>query len=81
VLSHLAGYAPPRRVDQNGDMSLYHRPHDAGTRHRGWTVYVSVDPRRPEWVFADAAVQQLPSQPAVELSAERIRSLTVTQRR
>jgi hypothetical protein len=81
VLRHLAGYAVPRRVDKNGDVSLYHRPHYVGTQHRGKVVYALVDPRRVEWVFADANGRQLRSQPADELQAARIRSLTVTNRR
>ncbi|MCI0455665.1 MAG: hypothetical protein L0Z62_01630 [Gemmataceae bacterium] len=81
VLAHLAGYAVPRRVDKNGDVSLYHRPHYVGTRHRGQTVYVTVDPRRAEWVFVDEQGRQVRSQPAEELRADRIRSLQVTNRR
>jgi len=81
VLGHLAGYAVPRRVDKNGDVSLYHRPHYVGSLHRGRSVYVMVDPQRVEWVFADAQGRQLRTQPATELAAERIRTLTVTNRR
>ncbi len=81
VLEHLAGYAVVRRVDKNGDVSLYHRPHYVGCMHRGKSIYVMVDPERIEWVFADQQGRQLRSQPAEELSAERIRSLTVANRR
>jgi hypothetical protein len=81
VLRHLAEYAAPRRVDKNGDVSLYHRPHYVGSKHRGKVVYVMVDPRRVEWVFADAHGQQLRAQPADELQAARIQSLTVSNRR
>jgi hypothetical protein len=81
VLEHLAGYAVPRRVDKNGDVSLYHRPHYVGCMHRGKSVYVMVDPERVEWVFVDAHGRQLRSQPAAELQADRIRSLTVANRR
>ena len=70
----------PRRVDKNGDVSLYHRPHYVGCMHRGKTVYVMVDPERAEWLFVDAQGRQLRSQPAEELSAKRIRGLTVTRR-
>jgi hypothetical protein len=80
VLQHLAGYAVPRRVDKNGDVSLYHRPHYVGTLHRGKDVYVTVDPQRGEWVFADAQGRQLRSRPADELQPERIRRLSVTKR-
>lgn len=68
-------------MDKNGDVSLYHRPRSVGVLHRGAVVYVTVDPRRVEWVFVDAAGQQLRSQPAEELQAARIRNLTVTNRR
>jgi hypothetical protein len=49
--------------------------------HRGKDSYVTVDPQRAEWVFVNAQRQQLRSQPAEELQAERIRSLTVMNRR
>ena len=81
VLEHLAGYVVPRRVDKNGDVSLYHRPHYVGCMHRGKHIYVMVDPERVEWVFADQRGRQLRSQPAEELQAQRIRGLTVTNRR
>jgi hypothetical protein len=80
VLEHLAGYVVPRRVDKNGDVSLYHRPHYVGCMHRGKYIYVMVDPERVEWVFADQQGRQLRSQPAEELQAQRIRGLTVTKR-
>ena len=81
VLQHLAGYAVRRKVDKNGDVSLYHRPHYVGIRSAGQDVYVMVDPERVEWVFADERNQQLRVQPAEELTAERIRSLNVSKRR
>jgi hypothetical protein len=80
VLAHLAGYAVARRVDQNGDVSLYHRPHYVGSRHRGQQVYAMVDPVRVQWVFTDIQGRQLRVQPADELSARRIRTLTVANR-
>jgi hypothetical protein len=80
VLLQLAGYVVPRRVDKNGDVSLYHRPHYVGCMHRGKSIYVMVDPERGEWVFADQQGRQCRSQPAEELAAERIRGLTVTKR-
>jgi hypothetical protein len=81
VLQHLAGYVVRRRVDKNGDVSMYHRPHYVGSRHRGKEIYVLVDPQRVEWLFLDEHGQQLRTQPAEELQAERIRHLRVTPRR
>jgi hypothetical protein len=80
ALEHLAGYAVVRRVDQTGDVSVYHRPHYVGTVHQGKQVYVMVDPVRVQWVFTDAGGRQLRVQPAEELSAARIRALTVANR-
>jgi hypothetical protein len=81
ALDHLAGYAVARRVDQNGDVSLYHRPHYVGILHRGKPAYVMVDPIRVQWVFTDLHGHQLRVQPADELRAARIRTLTVANRR
>jgi hypothetical protein len=80
ALEHLAGYLVARRVDKNGKVSLYHRPHYVGSMHRGKRVWVMVDPERVEWVFVDEQGQQLRSQPAEELQGARIRHLTVTDR-
>lgn len=81
VLVHLAGYAVVRRVDRSGMVSLYNRTRYVGKRHTGQDIYVLLDPLRREWIFADTRGQQLRSQPAEEISRERILSLTVTHRR
>jgi hypothetical protein len=80
VLEHLAGYAVPRKVSKTGDVWLYHRARYVGCVHRGKTVFVMVDPIRAEWVFVDEQGRQLRTQPAPELQAGRIVSLTVTNR-
>jgi hypothetical protein len=81
VLAHLAEYVVVRRVDRSGMVSLYNRTRYVGKRHRGQDVYVLLDPVQREWVFADAEGRQLRSQPAEEMSRERIVSLSVTHRR
>jgi len=81
VLAHVAEYAVVRRVDRSGMVSLYNRTRYVGKAHGGQDIYVTLDPLRREWVFADAQGRQLRSQPAEELTAERILSLTVTHRR
>jgi hypothetical protein len=81
VLAHLAGYAVVRRVDRSGMVSVYNRTRYVGKGHCGRDIYVLLDPVRVEWVFADAAGGQLRSQPAEEISRERILSLSVTHRR
>jgi hypothetical protein len=80
ALDHLGGYAVVRRVDGWGKISLYDRLRYVGVGQAGRTVTVLFDPERCEWVFTDAAGQQVRSQPAEEMQAERIRSLWAEQR-
>jgi transposase InsO family protein len=75
VLGHLAGYAVKRRVDSTGQVSVYDRNYYVGVLHRGREVYVQFDPQRREWLFSDRQGQCLRSQPAVEIEAERLRTL------
>jgi hypothetical protein len=81
VLMHLAGYAVPRKVANSGTVSLYNHNHYVGKLHEGKLVYVMLDPQRCEWVFADEQGHQLRTQPAEQLSLQRIQTLTVTKRR
>jgi len=81
VLAELAGYAVPRKVDCSGKVSVYGRNYYVSKLHEGKVVYVLLDPERREWVFTDVAGRQLRSQPAADLTRERIMSLTVCQRR
>jgi hypothetical protein len=81
VLDHLAAYAVPRKVDRSGMVSLYNLNHYVGKLHQGKVIYVMLDPRRREWVFADEHGQQLRAQPAERLTRQRIQTLTVTARR
>jgi transposase InsO family protein len=78
VRQHLAGYAVPRKVDCTGQVSLYNRNYYVGVVHAGQTVYVMFDPHNSDWLFANADGNQLRSQPAVEITAERICSLKLT---
>jgi hypothetical protein len=77
VGQHLAEYAVPRKVDGTGQVSLYNRNYYVGVVHKGNTVYVMFDPGSSEWLFADSAGKQLRSKPAVEITAERIRTLNL----
>ena len=81
VLTQVAEYAVVRRVDKSGMVSLYNRTRYVGKHHQGKEVYVILDPHRREWLVVDGKGQQLRSQPADELTRERIWSLTVTHRR
>lgn len=75
VLQHLGGYAVARRVDCSGKVSLYDRLRYVGVAQAGRWVSVLFDPERVEWVFADEEGRQIRSQPAEEMSADRIRAM------
>jgi hypothetical protein len=75
VVRHLGAYAVVRQVDCSGKVSLYHRLRYVGVRQAGRQVIVQFDPERREWLFADAAGQQIRCHPAEEMQAERIRAL------
>src|SRR5205823_2955669 len=81
VLEHLAGYAVPRQVDSSGSVSIYNKTYYVGKCYTGTMVYVSVDPLRCEWLFRDAPGTQVRTQPAEQLSRERIVNLMVSARR
>ncbi len=70
-----------RQVDCTGSVSEYHRGRYVGKPYIGTQVYVSLDPTGPTWVIADEAGCQLRAHAAEELSAERIRSLSVMYRK
>jgi hypothetical protein len=81
VYAVLARRAVKRQVDCNGSVSVYNRGRYVGKHHISKTVWVSLDPMGPTWVIADVKGCQLRTHAAEELSAERIRSLTVTHRK
>lgn len=81
VLTSLSEYAVPRKVDKSGTVSLYNSNHYVGKLHVGKLIYVTLDPQRCEWIFADDKGQQLRAQPAEQLTRRRIETLTVTNRR
>jgi hypothetical protein len=81
VTTHLSGYVGVRRVNQNGDVSIYNRAYHVGVRFQGQDVYVAFDPETNEWVFSDASGRELRHKPAREITPERVMALDVTVRR
>jgi hypothetical protein len=77
VREHLAGYAVPRQVDNQGKVSVYNRNLYVGTAHAGKRVYVQYDPEQQAWVISDIAGPELRTKPAPEISAESIRNLQI----
>jgi transposase len=81
VLKCIAAKVAARQVDASGSISLYHRTRYVGKPHIGSTVYVSLDPTGPTWVIADHEGREVRTHPATELTAERIRNLSVACRK
>ncbi len=70
-----------RLVDCNGNVSVYNRGRYVGKHHIGQRLCVYLDPSGPTWVIADQEGRQLRTHAADELTAQRIRSLSVTNRK
>jgi hypothetical protein len=81
VLTFLSQHVAQRKVDCNGSLSLYHRTRYVGKPWIGMQVWVSLDPSGPTWVFSDDNGNELRTHHADELTAERIRSLSVCCRK
>jgi len=71
----------PRRVDRQGKVSLYGRPYRVGALWSGRTIWVGFDAGARSWVFQDESGHEITRRVAVELEAERIQALDVTNRR
>ncbi len=81
VATQLSSYVAIRRVNSNGDVSIYNRAYHVGVRFQGQDVYVTFDPETREWVFSDASGRELRHKPAREVTPERIVAMDVTGRR
>jgi hypothetical protein len=81
VATHLSGYVGVRRVNKNGNVSIYNRAYHVGASFHGQDVHVTFDPETNEWVFSDASRRELRHKPAREVTPERVMALNVTSRR
>jgi transposase InsO family protein len=78
VYGYLSHEVWPRRVDANGRVSLYCRAYTVGRRYARQQVHVRFDAAGLAWVFSDSRGQEIRRYPAEQLTAERIRSLQVS---
>lgn len=69
-----------RRVDPNGNVSIYNRSLWVGKRYHGQTVYVRFDPEQVAWCVSDQTGQLLRSRPAPYLSRQNILALEISHR-
>lgn len=77
VTEHLQQYAIVRKVDAKGSVSIYNRQQYVGIAFARQHVVVSYDAVEHNWEFFDARGSFLRSQPAPELSSQRIYALDV----
>jgi hypothetical protein len=81
VLHWRSRHAVPRRVDVNGKVSIYDRGHWVGRAAIGRDVWVTLDPDTVEWIIMDERGSILKRVVASEMTAERIRRLSISRER
>lgn len=79
VLDWLSGHAVPRRVSQDGKISVDDRNLWVGRRWADHQVWVGLDPEAKMWLIREPKGTVLNQVAASELTPERIRSLKVSR--
>jgi hypothetical protein len=79
VTAYLAQGKWPRQVSQRGQISAYGQPYEVGRAHGGQTVWLRFDAVAHEWVIEGREGQELRRHPAAQITAERVRGLTVSK--
>jgi hypothetical protein len=77
----LGSHLVARKVDSQGKVSLYNRPHSVGLTWAGRTIWVGFDAVTGSWVFQDEQGHEIRRQQATEMNASSIQALEVTYRR
>jgi transposase InsO family protein len=77
----LVRFAVPRQVDRSGTVSVYNRNYYVFKQHENHVIFVRFDPQQQRWLFHDANNHLLNHREACEIDSERIKNLTVTNRR
>jgi hypothetical protein len=75
---HLAGHLVERQANAQGQVSLYDHRYSIGAMHRKKNVFVYYDLATGSWVFTDKNGLQIRQAVALEITPERILSLTVS---
>lgn len=81
VLEWLSGHAVRRRVSKDGKISVYDRNLWVGREWAELQVWLRLDPEDKAWLIMDDKNMLLNRTPAVELTAERILTLSVSRQR
>lgn len=69
----------PRQVSQRGQISLYGKAYQVGSRHGGKEVWVRFEAVTRQWVVQDQEGQELVRHAADQITRERIRQLQVAK--
>ena len=76
---YLAQAVYPRKVSIGGTTSIYSKPFQVGTEHKGKTVFVKFDPQNVAWLFFDQNGDLLKTIHDPRFSYENLFNLTVCQ--
>lgn len=76
---YLAEAVYPRKVSSGGTTTVYNKPFQVGTAHKGKTVFVKFDPGNIAWLFLDQQGNLLKMIPDPRFSRENLFNLTVCQ--
>ena len=69
----------PRKISDNGVITIYDKPFSVGRRHRGVVVFVTFSPTEIAWICMDKTKQILAVLPDPRFSKENLYNLTVCQ--
>jgi hypothetical protein len=81
VQAYLAKGRWARQVSKVGQITLYNRAYSVGRAHAGCQVWVGYDAASESWVIVDERGQELVRHTAREITADRIRGLSVSYRK
>lgn len=77
----LGKHLVPRRVDRQGKLSVYNRPHAVSLAWAGQVVWVGFDAVSGSWSFQDGAGHEIRREVAAELTQASVMAMEVTYRR
>jgi hypothetical protein len=80
ALALLADYRVSRRVGRRGQVSLYNRQVFVGKAYAGSDVDMRLDAAGVQWVISDPQGQEIGRRPAVGLTEESLRALSLAKR-
>jgi len=81
VALYLSGFIFHRKVEINGQLTLFANTYSLGKRHARQTIQITFDPITYEWCFTDEQAHLIRRHPTKELFYEPISQLQLAKRR